>query len=99
MMKEMGIWTGDTKEVQPPIISTEGEVRFLSAMETGIFVSAIENTGTVEMGAHIGDIIDPIEGRILQHIESPIKGIVFTIRENPVVYKGALLARVYGGRN
>ena len=37
-------------------------------------------------------------GRIIQHIESPVDGIVFTLRENPVVYKGALLARVHGGR-
>ena len=28
----------------------------------------------------------------------PMDGIVFTLRENPVVYKGALLARVHGGR-
>ena len=49
-------------------------------------------------GRCIGDIIEPIEGRIIQHIESPVDGIVFTLRENPVVYKGALLARVHGGR-
>ena len=34
------------------------------------------------------------EGRIIQHIESPVDGIVFTLRENPVVYKGHF-ARVH----
>ena len=43
------------------------------------------------MGDAIGDIIEPIEGRIIQHIESPVDGIVFTLRENPVVYKGHFL--------
>lgn len=50
------------------------------------------------MGTHIGDIIEPIEGKVIQRIESPTNGIIFTLRENPVVYKGALIARVYGGK-
>ena len=52
----------------------------------------------IRIGTHIGDIIEPIEGRIIQRIESPTDGIIFTLRENPVVHKGALIARVYGGR-
>lgn len=93
----LGIWEDELSEVREPIISTEGEVNFITAMESGIFVPAINSCGTIHMGDHIGDVIEPIEGRILQHIESPVNGIVFTLRENPVVYKGALLARVHGG--
>ena len=54
--------------------------------------------GRIGIGTHIGDNIEPIEGRIIQRIESPTDGIIFTLRENPVVHKGALIARVYGGR-
>ena len=30
------------------------------------------------MGTHIGDIIEPIEGKVIQRIESPTNGIIFT---------------------
>lgn len=99
LMQHMGIWEGDDIQVREPIISTEGEVNFITAKESGIFVPAINSCGDIHMGDHIGDIIEPIEGRIIQHIESPVDGIVFTLRENPVVYKGALLARVHGGNH
>jgi len=98
LMINMGVWEDEAIEVREPIISTEGEVAFMTAKETGIFVSAIENMGKISMGTHIGDIIEPIEGRIIQRIESPTDGVIFTLRENPVVHKGALIARVYGGR-
>ena len=90
----MGIWDDEPKEVNEPIISTEGEVTFLTAKESGIFVSAVDSMGRIGIGTHIGDIIEPIEGRIIQRIESPTDGIIFTLRENPVVHKGALIARV-----
>ena len=94
----LGIWDDEPVSVREPIISTEGEVNFLTARESGIFVPAINSCGVIHMGDPIGDIIEPIEGRIIQHVESPMDGIVFTLRENPDVYKGALLARVHGGR-
>lgn len=98
MLIHMGIWEDEAVAVKQPIISTEGEVSIINAAETGVFVSAVNEMGTIGMGTHIGDIIEPIEGRIIQRIESPTDGIIFTLRENPVVYKGALIARVYGGR-
>lgn len=98
LLVNLGVWDSDPIEVRTPIISSEGEVSFITAKETGLFVPAIDTMGTISIGTHIGDIIEPIEGRILQHIESPTDGIIFTIRENPVVYKGALIARVYGGQ-
>jgi len=94
LLIEMGIWEDEKPVVKEPIISTEGEVRFFNADESGIFVAAIENLGSVSNGDHIGDLIEPISGTILQTIESPFDGIIFTLRENPVVYKGALLARI-----
>jgi predicted deacylase len=98
MLIHLGIWEDEKTEVKSPIMSNEGEVSFLSAKETGVFVSAVKELGTIGFGTHIGDIIDPIQGKIIQRIESPTDGIIFTLRENPVVYKGALIARVYGGR-
>lgn len=45
LMSHMGIWDDEPKEVNEPIISTEGEVTFLTAKESGIFVSAVDSMG------------------------------------------------------
>lgn len=95
LLHELKIWDGDHKKVRESIVSTEGEVSFISANESGLFVPDVEHLGKISMGAHIGDIIEPIEGKILQHLKSPVDGIIFTIREHPMVYKGALLCRIY----
>lgn len=97
LMIELGIWEGEQISVRKPIISTEGQVEFIRAYSSGVFVADVKNLGAISMGTHIGDIIEPLTGRIVQRIESPVDGIIFTLREHPVVYKGALLARVYGG--
>ncbi len=98
LMIQLDIWDDKPSEVRNPIISTEGQVSFLSAEDSGIFVSAIASMGTICVGTHIGDIIEPITGKVVQRIEAPTDGIIFSLREHPVVYKGALIARVYSGR-
>lgn len=98
LLTQMGIWEAEPAAVKTPIISAEGQVRFISAEKTGIFVSAVCEMGAIGMGTHIGDVIEPISGQVLQRIDSPTEGIIFTLREHPVVYKGTLLARIYGGR-
>lgn len=98
LMTELEIWDDAPVNVRNSIVSTEGQVSFISAAGSGIFVSSINSMGTIGMGTHIGDIIEPITGKVIQRIESPTDGIIFSLREHPVVYKGALIARVYGGR-
>ena len=98
LMTELEVWYDAPVNVRNSIVSTEGQVSFISAAGSGIFVSSINSMGTIGMGTHIGDIIEPITGKVIQRIESPTDGIIFSLREHPVVYKGALIARVYGGR-
>lgn len=98
LMTELEVWDDAPVNVRNSIVSTEGQVSFISAAGSGIFVSSINSMGTIGMGTHIGDIIKPITGKVIQRIESPTDGIIFSLREHPVVYKGALIARVYGGR-
>lgn len=98
LMTELEVWDDAPVNVRNFIVSTEGQVSFISAAGSGIFVSSINSMGTIGMGTHIGDIIEPITGKVIQRIESPTDGIIFSLREHPVVYKGALIARVYGGR-
>ena len=98
LMTELEVWDDAPVNVRNSIVSTEGQVSFISAAGSGIFVSSSNSMGTIGMGTHIGDIIEPITGKVIQRIESPTDGIIFSLREHPVVYKGALIARVYGGR-
>lgn len=98
LITELEVWDDAPVNVRNSIVSTEGQVSFISAAGSGIFVSSINSMGTIGMGTHIGDIIEPITGKVIQRIESPTDGIIFSLREHPVVYKGALIARVYGGR-
>ena len=86
LMSKMGIWTGETKKVSHPIVSTDGNVSFIYSDTSGIFMPAIKHWAGISKGDHIGDILDP-----------PCSGIVFTLREYPVVYEGSLLARILGG--
>ena len=97
LMKDMGIWTGPVEPVREPIVSTDGKVAFINAEASGVFVPHIYHSRKVKKGEYIGDIIDPITGSVIHAVESPVDGLVFTLREYPIVYEGSLLARILGG--
>ena len=94
LMKDMGIWTGDTITPKEPIISEDGEVSFINAGSSGVFVPAVEHWKDVKKGEHIGDILNPLTGEVAERILSPADGIVFTLREYPIVSEGSLIARI-----
>ena len=77
LMTELEVWDDAPVNVRNSIVSTEGQVSFISAAGSGIFVSSINSMGTIGMGTHIGDIIEPITGKVIQRIESPTDGIIF----------------------
>lgn len=97
VMKHLGIWTGPVEEVRHPIISTDGKVSFLNAEAPGVFVPCVNHSNKVKAGEHIGDIISPVTGEVIHSVDSPVDGLVFTLREYPIVYEGSLLARILGG--
>ena len=57
----------------------------------------MEHTAQVEEGQELGVIADPLTGEIKQRLTSPAAGLLFTLREYPVVYEGSLVARILGG--
>lgn len=93
-MKELGIWDGDVKKPCSPIISEDGNVCFLNAAVSGIFLPVVPHGKELKKGEHIGDIVNPLTGMILQKIYSPCNGLLFTLREYPVVNEGALVGRI-----
>ena len=97
LMHEMGIWKGPVDPVREPIVSEDGQVGFVNAEASGLFLPKVKFWSNVVAGQHIGDIVSPLTGEILQRVEACIDGILFTLREYPMVYQGALLARILGG--
>ena len=97
LMKELGIWKGETTNPRDPMISTNRKLGLLNAECPGIFMPLVEHLGTVKENQPIGQILNPLDGTLLEEVVSPIDGLVFTLREYPVVSVGSLLARVLGG--
>lgn len=97
VMKHLGIWTGPVDAVRQPIVSTDGKVAFMNAEASGVFVPCVNHSNKVKAGEHIGDIISPVTGEVIHSVDSPVDGLVFTLREYPIVYEGSLLARILGG--
>lgn len=97
LMKEMNIWTGEVSPVREPIVSKEKEVEFVNAKTSGIFMPCIDHFDGIKKGDPMGDILNPLNGEIEEKVISPCDGMIFTLREYPVVYEGSLIARVLGG--
>ena len=93
LMHSLGIWQGEAPAVREPIVSTDGRVSFLNAPTLGMFVPTATHWENVHAGEVIGEIINPLTGDDTP-IVSPVDGLLFTLREYPLVYEGSLLARV-----
>ncbi|MGN0801745.1 MAG: M14 family metallopeptidase [Candidatus Faecivicinus sp.] len=93
VMHNLGIWTGEAPEVRTPIVSTDGKVRFINAESLGMFVPRVTHWDNVHRDEVIGDLINPLTGEGVE-VKSPCDGLLFTLREYPLVYEGSLVARV-----
>lgn len=95
VMKEMGMWTGPVQESRKPMITgNEKAVCFLNSPIAGIFISEAKHGDYLKKGDTIGKVVDPLKGTILERLKAPKEGILFTIREYPVVDEGSLIARI-----
>jgi len=97
LMKKLGIWNGAVNSVRDPIISTEKEVKFINANSSGIFMPCVKHLDEIKREEKIGEIFNSLTGEIEEEVISSCDGVVFTLREYPVVYEGSLIARVLGG--
>ena len=97
LMKKLNIWTGEVASVREPIISTEKQVSFINANVSGIFMPTVKHLDEIKEGEEIGEIFNSLTGEIEEKVVSACDGVIFTLREYPVVYEGSLIARVVGG--
>lgn len=94
LMKQTGMWNGEVQAVRNPIVSLNRAVGFVNSDAAGIFVPCIPFGETVCKGAHIGDVLDPLSGHVAEEVHAVCDGMIFTLREYPIVYGGSLLARI-----
>lgn len=95
VMKELGMWEGSVAPVREPILSEDPyEVEFLNAPCSGMFMKT-KNQGTyVQKGETVGYIFDPFSGEVLEYVNAVKSGLLFTIREYPLVDAGSLMGRI-----
>lgn len=96
MQNEGIIETPTPFKVRQPFTSEIGDVYYINSPAAGLFVPLLDHCDVIKEGQWIGDIVDPLSGTIRSPIYAPHSGILFTLREYPVVYEGSLLARIFG---
>ena len=100
LMKKEGIIECKEDFVTREAFNSEvGDVYYLNAPKSGLFVPALDHCAIIKKDEKIGDIVDPLTGTIHTTLVAPEDGILFTLREYPVVYEGSLIARIFGDNN
>ena len=94
LMQHLGMWKGDIKPVREPAVSLGRQVGFVNSDAAGIFVPCVSFGTTVHVGDHIGDVLDPLTSTVTERVTAVCSGLLFTLREYPIVYGGSLLARI-----
>jgi hypothetical protein len=77
-----------------PLVAHDGNVHYLNAEVSGLFVANAAHWMRAGRGQRLGRIVSPLGGEPLADVRSPVEGILFTLREYPLVYEGSLLARI-----
>lgn len=96
LASHLGIWHGEFESDARPIVSRDGDVGYLNANTAGVFLPKAEHASMVACGQLIGVIADPLSGELREEVRAERDGLLFTLREYPIVYPGSLLARILG---
>lgn len=97
LMKSEGIIKTDKEfEAREAFTSEVGDVSYVNSPSAGLFVPELNHCDKIEKGDKIGSIVNPLNGETICLLYAPSSGILFTLREYPVVYEGSLLARIFG---
>jgi len=99
LLRELGMWSGQVQQIRTPIVSKDRSVGFLNSDAAGIFIPSVTHGDYVRAGELVGKVHDPLTGGIVENAISPCDGVLFTLREYPVVFGGSLLARIMGDGN
>ncbi len=81
-------------EIKQPLLVHPKQVALVQAGHAGLFVSDVALGTQVQKGDALGTIVDAVRGEVLETVTFPAEGLLFTLREQPVTYQGAPLARI-----
>jgi hypothetical protein len=76
------------------LLADDTNVHFLNATTSGLFVAERPHWTAVGRDDVLGRIVSPLDGAVLSEVRSPVDGMLFTLREYPLVYEGSLMARL-----
>lgn len=93
-MIHLGMMEIQKLSIKKPIISTDGQVHFLNASCSGLFIPLAHHENLVHKNDLIGRIVNPLNGTVESEVLSPCDGLLFTLREYPIVNEGNLLGRL-----
>ena len=94
LMNRVGVWAEEEHGISHPIVSTDGAAHVIHANGSGIFIPCVEHNNRVARGTVLGEIVTPITGTVEQAITAPVDGLIFSLREYPIVYEGSVIARM-----
>jgi predicted deacylase len=94
LLRELGMWSGEVTNVKKPEVSKDRSVGFLNSDAAGIFIPRAAHGSYVKAGEIVGSVLDPLTGDTVENALAPCDGLLFTLREYPVVFGGSLLARI-----
>ncbi|MGN0682164.1 MAG: M14 family metallopeptidase [Oscillospiraceae bacterium] len=94
LMKNLGMWNGEVNPVREPVTSIGRNVGFVNSDAAGVFVPCVKFGESVKQGDRIGDVLDPLKGTVAEEVLAVCDGMIFTLREYPIVFGGSLLARI-----
>ena len=94
LMKELGIWEGETIIPREPLITNDEEMSFINSESSGIFIPDVRVSSFVRKGDRIGTVVDVITGSVEEIVTAPKTGVISAMREYPAIEEGSLLARI-----
>ncbi len=95
--KQLGVLADDVELPEPthkPLLADDTNVHYVNAETSGVFVPAVEHWLRLKRGQVLGRVVSPHQGEPLSEVRSPVDGVLFTLREYPLVYEGSLMARI-----
>jgi predicted deacylase len=97
LWRDLGVLAAGVEIPAPgrvPLLADDHNVHYLNAETSGLFVPTVEHWINVHTDELLGRIVSPYAGNTLSEVRSPVDGVLFTLREYPLVYEGSLMARI-----
>lgn len=83
----------NTKIKLPKIVHSQQVVQ-IHSQKSGLFIPQARLGQMIKEKELIGHVVDPVHGQILEEVAAANPGLLFTLRERPLTYAGAVLARI-----